>query len=373
MTEEVAHPIIRTSTPMRTLDNLDDVTGVVVFPDRRRMATSSRDGFLRVWNLKAGVMLKEMDVRGQAMRDIALSRDGQWIASCDCGGYVIAWHGDTLTEAFRAHSNATSLEFSPDGAILAIGSYRSTELWSTKTWQRQGEPLDSNMESHSRTQIYCRRYSPSGELLAIATERNIQIWNPVTKRRIVSLDLSVDTHSLVWKPDGTRLLSADNSIVREWDSSTWKEVGCSTLWKGDDGSFTQCIAVNCNGTLVAFPTTDNHVRLLRLSDQRTIAIFRHSDSSRCIAFSVNGKHVLAGGKDKKISEWAVPEHAWPDLEDTVKYQATHQVCSYLFSIHSSFHFVLVPRFNPVTPTFKTMIPRLRTLKARHVLHPSVLW
>jgi WD40 repeat protein len=118
MTEEVAHPITRTSTPVRTFNNLDDVAGVVVFPDRRRMATSSKDGFLRVWNLKDGVMLKEMDARGQEMRDIALSRDGQWIASCDCGGYVIAWHGDTLTEAFRAHSNATSLEFSPDGAMM---------------------------------------------------------------------------------------------------------------------------------------------------------------------------------------------------------------------------------------------------------------
>ena len=337
MTEEVAHPIIRTSTPVRTFNNLGDVAGVVVFPDRQRMATSSKDGFLRVWNLKDGVMLKEMDARGQAMRDMVLSRDGQWIASCDYGGYIIAWHGDTLTETFRAHSNASSLDFSPDGAMLAIGFYRSTELWSTKTWQRQGEPLNCNMSGYPSTQANCLRYSPSGELLAIATERNIQIWNPVTKQRIASLDLYVDTHSLVWKSDGTRLLSADNSIVREWDSSTWKEVDCSTLWKGDTGSFTQCIAVNCNGTLVAFLTTDNHVRLLRLSDRRTIAIFRHSDSPCCIAFSMDGKHILAGGKDKKISEWAVPEHAWPDSQHAVKYQATHQVCSYLFSIHSSFH------------------------------------
>ena len=278
MSEEVAHPIIRTSTPVRTFNNLDHVAGVVVFPDRRRMATSSQDGFLSVWNLKDGVLLKEMDASGQAMRDIALSREGQWIASCDCGGYVIAWHGDTLTEAFRAHSNALSLEFSPDGAMLAIGYHGWTELWSTKTWQQQGEPLNCNMNGYpGMVQVNCLRYSPSGELLAIATNTNIQIWNPVTEQCIASLDLHLDAHSLVWKLDGTRLLSADNSIVREWDSSTWKEVGRS-LWKGHTGFLTQCIAVNCNGTLVAFLTTDNHVRLSRLSDRRTIAIFRHSDS-----------------------------------------------------------------------------------------------
>jgi len=372
MTEEVAHPIIRTSTPVRTFDNLGDVAGVVVFPDRRRMATSSKDGFLRVWNLKDGVMLKEMDARGQAMRDMVLSRDGQWIASCDCGGYVIAWHGDALTKAFRDRSNASSLDFSPDGAMLAIGSYGSTELWCTKTWQRQGEPIHiTGVKGTDLLQVNCLRYSPSGEFLAIATDKNIQIWNPVTRQPIASLKY-LRTHSLVWKPDGTRLLLAGNPIVRELDSSTWNEVPYSGLWKGDTGSLNQCIAVNCNGTLVAFPTTDNHVRLWRLSDQRTIAIFQYSDPPCSVAFSIDGKHVLAGGEDKKISEWAVPEHAWPDFEDAVKYQATHQVCSYLFLIHSSFHAFFVPRLKPVTPRFKIMIPRLKALKARHDLHSSVL-
>ncbi|OAX30627.1 WD40 repeat-like protein, partial [Rhizopogon vinicolor AM-OR11-026] len=237
----------------------DDVAGVVLFPDRRRMATNSKDGFLRVWDLKDGAILKEMDARGQAMRDVVLSQDGQLIASCDYGGYVIAWHGDTLTEVFRNQSGASSLDFSPDGATLATGSYGSTTL-------------------------------------------DIQIWNIILRRRIAIIGQNY-THSLAWMPDGTRLLSAGNPNVREWDSSTLKEVGCSDLWKGDTGSSCQCIAVNCNGTLVAYQTTDNHVRLWRPSDQRTIAIFQHSDSPCCISFSVDGKHILAGGKDKKILEW----------------------------------------------------------------------
>ncbi|OJA07981.1 hypothetical protein AZE42_01065 [Rhizopogon vesiculosus] len=134
------------------------------------------------------------------------------------------------------------------------------------------------------------------------------------RRRIIILNQG-DTHSLAWMPDGTRLLSAGNPNVREWDSSTWKEVRYSDLWKGDTSSSCQCIAVNYNGTLIAYQTTNDHVRLWRPSDQRTIAIFQHSDSPCCITFSVDGKHILAGGKDKKISEWAVPEHAWPDSKN----------------------------------------------------------
>ncbi|OJA07977.1 hypothetical protein AZE42_01069, partial [Rhizopogon vesiculosus] len=38
----------------------------------------------------------------------------------------------------------------------------------------------------------------------------------------------------------------------------------------------------------------------------------------------HGKHILAAGKAKKISKWAVPEHAWPDSKNAPEYQTTLQ-------------------------------------------------
>jgi WD40 repeat protein len=307
MTEEVEHPIIRSSTSVRAFHNLGDVCAVAVFPDTRRMAMNSSDGMLRLWDLKTGVMLKEMEGRGDAMRDVALSRDGQLIASSDDAGYVTAWHGDTgrpLTQTFKAHSGSCSLDFSPDGTTLATTSWDGTGLWSTETWQQVGSPIGC-------AYAHCIRYSPSGELLAIATYQNIQIWNPVTRQCIIKLAGGVPSASLVWTPDSARLLSADrdNTAIRQWDSSTWRQL--SDIWKGSTG-YPWWFAVNCNGTVVASPAAHNQVRLWRLSDRRTIAIFQHSDTPCCVTFSTDGKHILAGGKDNKVSEWAVPEHAWPE-------------------------------------------------------------
>ncbi|OJA07675.1 hypothetical protein AZE42_01855, partial [Rhizopogon vesiculosus] len=80
------------------------------------------------------------------------------------------------------------------------------------------------------------------------------------------------------------------------------------------------LVVNSTGTLVASASYDNDVRLWQLSDQRTIAIFKHSNPVYCVAFSMDGKHILSGGVDTKILEWKVSEDA--SLEDAPKEHAS---------------------------------------------------
>jgi WD40 repeat protein len=87
---------------------------------------------------------------------------------------------------------------------------------------------------------------------------------------------------------------------------TWQQVGHP--WKGHTQAI-YAIAIHPAGTLVASASDDTHVRLWRLSDRQTIAIFKHSSPLRSVTFSSDGKHILSGGEDKKISEWAVPKNA----------------------------------------------------------------
>jgi WD40 repeat protein len=102
-------------------------------------------------------------------------------------------------------------------------------------------------------------------------------------------------------------------LIREWDTSTWGQIGDS--WAGHT-SYIFAIAVNSTGTLVASASDNGNVRLWRRSDKQTIAIFKHSAGLLCVAFSTDGKYIFSGGRDNRISQWAIPEDAL--LQDTAE-------------------------------------------------------
>ncbi|KAG2337662.1 hypothetical protein BDR05DRAFT_1063130 [Suillus weaverae] len=296
---------IFTTPPREFKGHEGSVMAVAVFPDKRRMVTGSYDKTLRLWDLKTGVVLKKMEGHSNGVSILAVSQDGQLIASGDWDGEVIIWHGETgehLTQLIKARSDLiTSLDFSPDGSVLATGhSVRMMKLWNTKTWEQQRNLIECGSD------VRCVRYSPSGELLAIATERKIQIYNTGTRERVASFKAHTYNYSLAWTPDGARLLTGgdtDDPTICEWDAMTWQQV--SDPWTGHSYNI-NAIAVNPAGTLVASASDDQHIRLWRLSDRRTIAIFKHSCSALCVTFSMDSKHILSGGSyEKMISEWAV--------------------------------------------------------------------
>ncbi|KAG2137114.1 uncharacterized protein EDB93DRAFT_1253728 [Suillus bovinus] len=307
---EAAESITQMTIPVREFEaHIDTIRAVAAFPDGRRIVTGSVDKTLHLWDLKEDVVLKKLEGHRNAVRAIAVSRDGQFIASGDYNGELIAWDSNTgnpLTQIIKAHFGSIySLDFSADGVLLATGSLDGTvKLWSTTTWHLQGNPIDCH------TAVYCIRYAPSGEHLAIATFKDVQILITDTKECIANFTAhAVLNLSLAWMPDGSWLLSASTVLdptIRVWDPSTWKQVG--DPWTGHTYQV-NAIAVNSTGTLVASASDDKHVRLWRLSDRRTIAIFKHSDNVYCVAFSIDGKHIISGSANKKVSQWAVPEIA----------------------------------------------------------------
>jgi hypothetical protein len=83
--------------------------------------------------------------------------------------------------------------------------------------------------------------------------------------------------------------------IREWNTVTWKQVGRPLA-----------------GTLIAFASSDSHVRLQKLSDRRTIATFQYSALwTSDVTIYVDDKCILSGGQDE-MSDWVMPNDALPE-------------------------------------------------------------
>lgn len=201
-----------------------------------------------------------------------------------------------------------------------------------------GKPHHLLRGSYTQSIIYWIRYSPSGEHLAIATENDIQIWNPSTRRCIATFKAHAAiegafNNTLQWAPDGRRLLSAGSDLdpnILEWETHTWQQVG--DPWKGHRARIGD-IAIDTTGTLVASSSDDGDVRLWKLLDRQTVAIFKHSDKVFCVTFTLDSKHVLSGGNDGKVLEFTVPQDALQG--DEQKLQQARDAELNILAIHTA--------------------------------------
>jgi len=336
----MAQPVPITTPTQVFEDRTHTIYAVADVPYSQRIVTSSEDRLVRLWDSKTGEVLKKMEGHTGEVMGLAVSRDGQMIVTGDENGELIAWQaktGEPLTRPLKVHGSAVrSLDFSPDDAFVVTASSAPNDqrvrFWNTKTWA----PYPGSYDCGST--VRCVRYVRSGVyMLAVATDQDIQIYvsEKLQKR------FKGHTHgtlSLAWSPDRTRLFSGGDDhdpSIREWDTSSWTQVGLP--WTGHTYKVNS-IAINSLGTHAVSASSDNTVRLWQLSDKRTIAIFQHTSSVVCAAFSANGTRIFSGGYDKRVTEWPVPLGALPAVAS--KEKVNFGRFTFLSLFHLAFRFFI---------------------------------
>jgi WD40 repeat protein len=146
--------------PVKTFEGHErPITSIATFQDGKRIATGSYDKTVRIWRLEDGKEMRKW-VMKKHVTAIAILRDGMQVVSAvgdvetfseadwDKTVYWQLWVHDTGTGKVVAgpldgHTNLVlALDISPDGGILASGSFDCTViLWNTTTWQRNDDPL----------------------------------------------------------------------------------------------------------------------------------------------------------------------------------------------------------------------------------------
>jgi WD40 repeat protein len=197
------------------------VRDTAVSPDGRLVATASKDGWARVWNVATGELIYKLPCGGVPLNSVSFSRDGKLLATGGNDKRARIWDvatGDRL-QVIAHPRGVLSVSFSPNDRLLLTVDGLDARLFGVSSGQPVGKQMEQQDPVSGQQQpIHHAAFSPNGEFVAtagIGTHAVVELWNVAAgvavapalvghRGDILGLDFSADGRLLVTaSEDGT--------------------------------------------------------------------------------------------------------------------------------------------------------------------------
>jgi WD40 repeat protein len=284
---------------------------VVFTRDGGRLISGGGDGAVREWTLASSRQVALLAGHTNFVNAVAFSPDGKVLASAGDDHKIVLWdvgsHG-RIRELSPPVQSVTGVAFSPDGSTLASAQIApnggSIAFWDARSGQLRSPPiLVTPSQLPGGISI---AYSPDGRLLAFVTIAGVGLIRTENRHVLTSQRLMPGSLTLAFSPDSHKLAVGgplDDDAVRLLSVSQQRSIGDL----GPIGSPIQAVAWSPDGKTVASGAGDNLVRLWDVATRRQIslALTGHTGEINSLAFSPDGRTLASASADRTIRLWDI--------------------------------------------------------------------
>ena len=280
---------------------------------------------LRLWqaDLRGGELrdanLAGADLTGAAFTEtfgnvlsVAFSPDGALLAVGTQNNEILLWQVQRDMQLYAALQGHTgwvwSVAFSPDGRTLASSSQDHTvRLWDVRTGQCR-----QILRGHTNW-VEAVSFSPDGALLASGSyDYTVRLWDAQTGQLLHTLTHEKEINSVVFSPDGTCLASASD-VIHLWEVETSNVIERSNLqqlrrWKSLRGhrDRIRSIVFSDDGQTLVSGGDDALVRIWDINTSQCLNTRSgHTDIIKSVVLSPDGQYLASCSDDRTVRVWEV--------------------------------------------------------------------
>jgi WD40 repeat protein len=286
--------------------------------DKVLLTTAGTAGNARhvgLWDVATGKPLHPQIGHNALITGLALSRDGKTLASTSRDGTLRLWDPATGLERMQIQAAASKpfhcVAIAPDGKTLVTGAQKGLDdillqVWDAGTGKELRRFGKGRRLGKVPDVLYAIAFSADGKTVAACGSGDaIGLWDPDTgqsRGQLVAKGAGWMS-SLAFSPDGKQLVSG-HALREAW---IWDLATATELHKLKHGGTVRAVAFTADGQMVATGAADDSARLWKAdSGTEVVRCVGHNGQVLAVALSPDGKLLATAGlRGRGIRLWDI--------------------------------------------------------------------